>query len=117
LTERFNFEKLNVYKEAVAFSKEVYRITKEFPKEEVFGLTSQLRRAATSIALNIAEGSSLTKNEFKNFLRRARGSDYECIPIMEIALANEYVTQRQYQYVYEQCNKLAKLLNGLIKSI
>jgi four helix bundle protein len=117
LTEKFNFEKLNVYKEAVAFSKEVYRITEGFPKEEAFGLTSQMRRAATSIALNIAEGSSLTKAEFRNFLRRARGSNYECVPIVEIALANEYIDPREYQYIYEQCNKLAKLLNGLIKSI
>jgi four helix bundle protein len=116
-TDRFNFEKLNVYKEAVAFSKEVYRITEGFPREEMFGLTSQMRRAATSVALNIAEGSSLTKIEFKNFLRRARGSNYECVPIVEIALANEYITPKQYRFVYEQCNKLAKLLNGLISSV
>jgi len=115
--EKFNFEKLQVYQEAVSFSKKVYKITRSFPKEEMFGLTSQLRRAASSIPLNIAEGSSLTKSEFKNFLRRSRGSTYECIPIIEIALDNLYITSGQYEELYDECGRLSKQTSALMNSL
>ena len=115
--ERFNFEKLKVYQEAVSFSKEIYKMTKSFPKEEMFGLVSQLRRASSSIPLNIAEGSSLTKTEFRNFLRRARGSIYECIPIIEIALNDLYITSGQYEELYDECRRLSKQISALMNSL
>ena len=115
--EKFNFEKLRVYQDALEFSKQIYRITKRFPKDELFGLTSQLRRAIMSIALNIAEGSSLPKVEFKNFLRRARGSLHECVPILVIALDNGYISKEEDNAFYETCQKLAKSISALIKSI
>lgn len=65
--ERFDFEKLNVYQKALEYIDFVYKLTEKFPKEEQFGLTSNFRRAAQSIALNIGEGSGGTKAEFKNF--------------------------------------------------
>jgi four helix bundle protein len=113
----FAFEDLRVYNDALGFTKEIYKLTKPFPKEEIFGITSQLMRAASSVALNIVEGSGLSKNEFKNFLRRARGSTYECIPILSIALDNHYILQNDYQRVYNNCNALAKSISALIKSI
>ena len=113
----FAFEDLRVYNDALGFSKEIYKLTKPFPKEEIFGITSQLRRAASSVALNIAEGSGLSKNEFRNFLRRARGSIYECIPILAIALDNHYISHNNYQRTYNSCNALAKSISALIKSI
>lgn len=113
----FAFEDLRVYKDSLSFTKEIYKLTKLFPKEEIFGITSQLRRAASSVALNIAEGSGLSKKEFKNFLRRARGSVYECVPILDVALDNHYISEEDYQRVYNNCNALAKSISALMKSM
>ncbi|MFH1335265.1 MAG: four helix bundle protein [Candidatus Zixiibacteriota bacterium] len=115
--EKFNFENLRVYQDALDFSKQVYRITKIFPKDELFRLTSQLRRAASSIPLNIAEGSGLTKTEFKNFLRRARGSICECVTILYLAADNDYVSESEQKKLYGDCQKLAKSISALINSI
>jgi len=115
--EKFNFENLRVYQDGLDFSKHIYKISKRFPKEEVFGLTSQLRRAASSIPLNIAEGSGLTKTEFKNFLRRARGSIYECVTILYLALDNGYIFENEQKKLYGDCQKLAKSISALINSI
>ena len=116
-TEKFNFERLRVYQDALDFSKQIYKTSKRFPKDEVFGMTSQLRRAALSIALNIAEGSGLTKVEFKNFLRRARGSVHECVPILVIALDNNYISKQEHDEFYQTCQKLAKSISALIKKL
>jgi four helix bundle protein len=101
--EKFNFEKLRVYQDTLAFSKEIHRLTKEFPRDELFALTSQIRRAASSIPLNIAEGSSLTKTEFRNFLRRARGSVYECVTILSLASDNGYISENERKKKYADC--------------
>jgi len=79
------------------FAKDIYKLTKRFPKDEIFGLRSQFRRVASSVVLNIAEGSGLTKEEFQNFLKRARGSVYECIPILETALEARYISSEEYK--------------------
>jgi four helix bundle protein len=63
----FAFEDLRIYNDALSFTKEIYKLTKLFPKVEIFGITSQLRRAASSVALNIAEGSGLSKRSSKIF--------------------------------------------------
>jgi len=116
-SEKFNFEKLRVYQDPLDFSKQVYKVTKRFPKDELFGLTSQFRRAATSISLNIAEGSSLTKTQFKDFLRRARGSVYECVTIILIAWGNAYISEEEQNKMYGDCQKLAKSISALINSM
>jgi four helix bundle protein len=113
----FAFEDLRVYNDALIFSKDVYKLTKLFPKDEIFGITSQLRRAASSVALNIAEGNGLSKKEFRNFLGRARGSTYECIPMLAIALDNHYISQNDYQRIYNNCDALAKSISALRKSM
>jgi len=116
-SERFSFENLRVYQDALDFSRQIYRVTKKFPKDELFALTSQIRRAASSIALNIAEGSSLTKKEFRNFLRRARGSVYECVTILFLALDNHYISENDQEKVYGDCLRLAKSISALINSM
>lgn len=83
--EQFDFENLKVYQRGLEHVDFVYKITKTFPKEEMFSLTDQFRRAATSICLNIAEGSGGSKSEFNQYLKIARRSTRECIAISEIS--------------------------------
>jgi four helix bundle protein len=76
-----------VWQKARVFATEIYRITEPFPKNEIFGLTSQLRRAAVSVASNIAEGQGrLTRGEFCHFLGQARGSLLEVETQLSISL-------------------------------
>lgn len=81
----FQFEKLILYDQAIEFTKYIYSFTKKWPKDEVFGLTNQIRRAAVSISLNIAEGSSRSKKDFSHFLDLSRGSCFECVAALKIA--------------------------------
>ena len=74
---KFNFEKLEVYQDAIEFANQIYEITKAFPRSEMFGITNQLRRSSVSVPSNIAEGSSRGKKEFIHFLNIALGSSYE----------------------------------------
>ncbi len=113
----FNFENLRVYKEGLEFTSLIYNLTKKFPKDELFGLTSQLRRAAVSICLNIAEGSSRTKIDFKHFLSLARGSCNECITILTIAQKQNYINESDLNQAYEQCLIIAKMISKLRNSI
>jgi four helix bundle protein len=76
----FNFEKLDVWHKAIDFADFVYSITRTFPDTERFGLTSQMRRAAVSIASNLAEGSSRSsRTDFARFIELASGSVYEVV--------------------------------------
>lgn len=89
----YSFEKLLIWKIGMNIASEAYRITKSFPKEESWGLTSQMRRAATSIPLNIAEGSSRkSKKDFSLFLRRALGSAIELETAVRIATEQNYIS-------------------------
>jgi len=113
----FNFEKLKVYKEAISFANEIYLLTKKFPKNEMYGLADQFRRAATSISLNIAEGSGRNKKEFKRFLIIAKGSLQECIPLLELTFLQGYITQQEKEKYYNKCVELFKMLSTLIKNL
>lgn len=108
-----NFERLLVYQKALEFSHSIYKLTSNWPKSEIFGLTSQIRRAAISIALNIAEGSSRSPKEFSHFLLISRGSCYECIPILGLALKLKYISQTDYDSCYNEVETIAKMINGL----
>lgn len=113
----FNFEKLEVYQESLILSDEIYKMTKKFPQKEVFGLTSQLRRAAISIPVNIAEGSSRYKKEFRHFLVIARGSCYECVALIDIARRQGYITDVKSSILYDKLTLLSKRINSLRKTI
>jgi four helix bundle protein len=114
---RFSFEDLTVFNESVNFSDEVYRVTSFFPKEEVFNLTSQFRRAANSISLNIGEGSGGTDSEFINFLRIARRSINECVVCIILARQQNYLNEEIEEKLRQHLTTLSKMISGLIKSI
>lgn len=114
----FRFEKLEVWKQAREFVSLVYRITANFPNNERFGLVDQIRRAAVSIALNIAEGSTKGSDaDFKRYLKMSQGSINEVITGFYIALDQRFISQKAFDQVYSFSLTLNARLNALIKSI
>src|SRR6266480_980384 len=90
----FNFEKLDVWQEAIQFADLVYELSGDFPADERFGLTNQMRRAAVSISSNIAEGSSrMSRTDFARFVEIATGSLFEVVSQTTIALRRNYSGQ------------------------
>ena len=113
----FKFEKLEVWKEAVKLSSKVYKITAKLPKEEIFGLTNQLRRAEVSVVLNIAEGSTgRTNKEFRAYLLRALGSVNEVVAGFYIALEQGYIKKENFDEIYQSYEQLGKRIGALIKT-
>ena len=113
----FNFEELDVYGKAIDFVDSIYTLTRKFPKDETFGLTSRLRRAAVSIAANISEGSTRTKKDFSRFIDMSRGSVFECATLLEISRKQYDVEQREYENLRNQLVEISKMLSGLKKSV
>lgn len=114
----FDFEKLDVYKRSIQFIERIYQATEEFPSHELYGLTTQLRRAAVSIATNIAEGSGRRhKKDHQQFLRMARSSCYECVALLEIARSLAYLDVPAHEGPYKDCNDLAMMLNRFISAL
>jgi four helix bundle protein len=115
--ELFDFENLKVYQRALEYVDFVYRVTKTFPKEELFSLTDQFKRAATSICLNIAEGSGGTKPEFNQYVKIARRSARECVAISEISYRQSYFDEETKKQSRLFCTEISKMLSGLMKSL
>ena len=113
-----DFRKLSVYNKALDFIDAVYKLAGGFPKDEQFGLTSQLKRAANSICCNIAEGNGrYHKKDFAQFLRVALGSSLECSSLLDIAFKLSFISKADYDKLVEQCAEIGKMLNGLISSL
>ncbi len=114
----FNFEKLIVWQEARQLVKEIYRITAKFPKEETFGLTNQIRRAAVSIVLNLAEGANRSsKKEKIRFYEMSHTSIDEVVSCFYIALDLDYVSESEFEGIYELLSKQAAKTVALKNSI
>ena len=112
------FEDLDAFRAALTLIDTVYEITTVFPKTELYGLTIQMRRAASSIASNIAEGHGRrTSGEFVQFLCNARGSLCEVETQIVIARQLRYITGDQETQLGTQTDRLGRILNGLIASI
>lgn len=96
----------------------VYKVTECFPKKEVYGLTSQLRRSSMSIAANISEGfyRNSTK-ELLQFLYNARGSLGETLYHLRLSRDLKYLREKEYQILKEACNEVGRQLNGWVKSL
>jgi len=113
----FNFEELDVYDKAIEVVNDIYLLTKAFPKEEMFGLTSQLRRASVSIPSNISEGSARRKKDFSRFIDMARGSVFECVTILQISFRQCYINNENLSDLKNKLTDLSKMLSGLKKSV
>ena len=113
----YSFEKLVVWQKARDFVSFIYEITKSFPKEEKFGLTDQIRRAAVSITANIAEGSSRTsKKDQAHFTQLSYSSLMEVLSHFYIALDISYITKDTFVKIKNQSYDLSNLLNALRNS-
>ena len=111
----FKFEDLQVYHKALDFVDLVYITTQSFPKNELYNLTSQFKRAAVSIALNIAEGQGDSNAQFNRFLQIAMDSVKECVVCSTIAKRQNFITNEQNENYREKLAELSKMINGLQK--
>ena len=110
-----SFEDLTVWQDARKFTNKIYNLTNKFPKEEIYGLTSQIRRATVSIMSNIAEGfDRRSDKELSNFLSMARGSSSEVQNDLYIALDLKYISKEDFTIMYQEAKKIAKQINGLM---
>ena len=110
-----SFTDLDVWKESRKLASDIYHLTKAFPKDEVFGLTSQMRRCAVSIPSNIAEGNGRrSPKDTMNFLHIARGSLFELETQTYIAFDQNYINDKLLKITLEQITSCKKLVNGFI---
>jgi four helix bundle protein len=115
-----SYRDLVVWQKAMDLVTSTYRATARFPKDELFGLTSQAHRAAVSIPGNIAEGQGqgrLSEKEFRHFLGQARGSLTELETQLQVAENLGYLQKEEVAGLLQSCGEVGRLLNGLIASI
>jgi four helix bundle protein len=118
IVKMFRFENLEVWKESLIYAKNVYRICREFPKEELFGLTSQIKRAVLSISSNIAEGSgSSSKKDFAHYLDIAIKSIFETVSQLFFAKELEFINQQSFNNLYSEAEILVKKIQNLRLSL
>jgi len=113
-----DYRQLKVWERAHTLTLKIYKITDDFPKSELYGLVSQIRRASSSIPINIAEGcGSLHKKEFVRYLSIARSSinelDYELLLSKDL----NYINGDTYNELLLEIKSIQKMINGLMKSI
>ena len=109
------YKKLEAWKKSMLLVKEIYVLTKSFPKEELYGLTSKTKRAAVSVPCNIAEGSGRNyKKDTIQFLHISRGSLYEVETLLNIAVMVEVISEEKFTPVSLLIEECLKILNGLI---
>jgi four helix bundle protein len=114
----FKFEKLEVWKESVELSYTIHQLTSSFPKEELYALTSQIKRAADSVSLNIAEGSTGQSNaEFKRFLSFSIRSGVEVVGCIYLARRRHLISEGEFNSVYSAVDNLVMRIQALKKSI
>jgi four helix bundle protein len=112
-----SYKDLIVYQKSYHLSLEVYRITKIFPKEELYGIVSQMRRAVVSIPLNIAEGYRRGRKEYIQFLRIAQGSCSELETLLSLSKDLLLIDNKAFDKLYQAQEEVSRLLAGLIHSL
>ena len=114
----FKFEKLDVWHKALEYADLIYNISREFPSEERFGLTRQLRRAAVSVSSNIAEGSSRSSDtDLARFIEIAYGSLLESVSELHVAKRQRYLKNEAFEETYKRAENLAKMLSGFRRTL
>ena len=113
------FRGLKVYERSYKLVVEIYETTKEFPKEETYAMTSQLRRAAMSIPLNIAEGYAKreSQSEFRRFLMMAVGSSAEISVLLDLSVDLRYMGRERHGQLYAAYEEVGKMLTGLVSKL
>ena len=113
-----NYKKLNVWVSSISLVKNIYKLTRKFPKDEMFVLTQQLRRAAISIPSNIAEGAGRNSNaQFKNFLQISIGSCYEAETQLIISKELEYISEEELDTISKELDSIMKINHNLQKTL
>ena len=111
-----NFRELDVWKKAVELATRIYKLTDDYPKQEMYGLTSQIRRCTVSISSNIAEGAGRrSRNEFRQFLNIAMGSCYELETQLTISKNLDYIRVNNYDELIDLLTEIQKMIYALIK--
>ena len=106
----FKFEKLIIWQKAMGFGEEIHLLAETFPKKELYNLTSQITRAADSIALNIAEGSIEQSNgEYKRFLNYAIRSIAEVVTCLYKEKRRDYISEQKFNEMYSKCFELMNM--------
>lgn len=114
----FKFEKLEVWQKSIELSFHIHELTRDFPREELYILTSQIKRAADSIALNIAEGSTgQTNAEFKQFIGYAIRSAIEVVSCLYIGKRRKLIKEINFNELYSGTESIVRMLQGLRNSI
>lgn len=113
-----DYKKYNVWELGHEVTLEIYKLTNTFPKDENFGLTSQMRRASSSIPANIAEGCGRESDaEFKRFLIISQGSASELEYFTILAKDLEYILEKDFRIIHDIVNKVRRSLNKLISKL
>lgn len=113
-----DYKKYEIWKLSHLLTLEVYKITESFPKEEIFGLTSQIRRASSSIGINIVEGCGRGSDEdFKRFLRNASGSAFEVEYILLLSKDLNYISEEKFIKLTPKAEELKMKISKLILKI
>ena len=113
-----NYQDLIAWQKAMALVEMIYQVTRQFPREEIYGLTGQIRRASVSIPSNIAEGQGRTSNkEFQNFLSIAHGSLREVETQILIVQRLGYLPYKEVQAILGLAGETGRLINGLLNSL
>jgi four helix bundle protein len=113
-----SFRDLQVWQRSIQLSVSVYRLTKDFPREEIYGMTNQMRRASVSVASNIAEGHGrMSTGEYRQFLGMARGSNSELQTQLEIARALGFGNSKVIEEVEGLSFEVGKMISGVLNAI
>jgi four helix bundle protein len=113
-----DFRKLKVWEQSHSLTLEVYKLTRDFPKEELFSITSQLRRAIVSIPTNLAEGCGRgSDKDFKRFVQIAMGSASESEYLLLLSQELDYISSKEFNKLLSEIQEIKKMLSSLISKL